>query len=325
MPEPVTLILILGILVVACCLLAIIWLWTRSRRSQARHPSHLDENVQFKVFRPKVVQPQKWYDLLAFAYLSEKPADAPADEPDPVEEVQRQAKQILGEKAANYQDLTQDSKQAVPRQGEITFLPEVRGIVFNPPRCTFTWQESVHCQQFRLCANPSLDGRIARGKLSVFQGAILLGDVPLIFRVDKTHQPAKTREPQVPVPAQRYRNIFASYSHKDLPIVEQFEHYAEAMGDKYLRNWKELRAGEVWSEKLKRLIEQADVFQLFWSRNSMISEFVRQEWEYAMELAAAREDFIRPTYWEDPMPTSKRPPLFPPPRRWPDCTFSAWG
>jgi hypothetical protein len=43
----------------------------------------------------------------------------------------------------------------------------------------------------------------------------------------------------------RYRKIFASYSHKDLHIVEQIEHLARALGDEYLRDWKHLRAGEV--------------------------------------------------------------------------------
>lgn len=287
-----------------------------SQVGKAKQPQ-VDENVQFTVYRPRVVQPQKWYDLLAFAHLAEKPADAPAEEPDPVEEVQRQAKQILGEKVSEYQDLTQDSLQAVPKQGEITFVPYVKDIEFNPPRRTFTWQESVHREEFRLRADASLDGRTVRGKLSIFLGAILLGDVPLVIEVDKTHQPAKTREPLEPVPAHRYRKIFASYSHKDLGIVEQFEAYAATMGDEYLRDWKHLRAGEVWSEKLRLLIKQADVFQLFWSGNSMRSDFVRQEWEYALELAASHPDdypdFIRPTYWEDPMPNSVNPQLPPAP------------
>ena len=36
----------------------------------------LDENVQFTVYRPKTVQPNKWYTLLAFAHLEELPPDA---------------------------------------------------------------------------------------------------------------------------------------------------------------------------------------------------------------------------------------------------------
>ena len=42
------------------------------------------------------------------------------------------------------------------------------------------------------------------------------------------------------------------------------------------------------------------MFQLFWSNNSIDSEFVRQEWEYALGLR--RSTFIRPVYWEEPLP-----------------------
>jgi hypothetical protein len=41
----------------------------------------------------------------------------------------------------------------------------------------------------------------------------------------------------------------------------------------------------------------------------MRSEYVRQEWEHAVTLA--RPNFIRPTYWEQPMPRSDNP-LLPP-------------
>jgi TIR domain len=72
-----------------------------------------------------------------------------------------------------------------------------------------------------------------------------------------------------------------------------------------------LRSGEDWNERLLTLIEEADVFQLFWSWNSMVSDYVRREWEHALHLARDRESFIRPTYWQVPMPTSANPKLPP--------------
>jgi formylglycine-generating enzyme required for sulfatase activity len=58
------------------------------------------------------------------------------------------------------------------------------------------------------------------------------------------------------------------------------------------------------------MIHQADVFQLFWSRNSMNSDYVHQEYSYALSLH--RDGFVRPVYWEDPMPESKEKKLPPP-------------
>jgi hypothetical protein len=75
------------------------------------------------------------------------------------------------------------------------------------------------------------------------------------------------------------------------------------LGDEYLRDWQHLRAGEVWDDRLRGLIEEADVFQLFWSRNAMASAYVRREWEHAMSLN--RPCFVRPTYWEEPLPEDK--------------------
>jgi hypothetical protein len=48
------------------------------------------------------------------------------------------------------------------------------------------------------------------------------------------------------------------------------------------------------------MIREADIFQLFWSRNAIQSPFVEQEWRYALSLD--RDNFVRPTYWEDPLP-----------------------
>ncbi len=73
-----------------------------------------------------------------------------------------------------------------------------------------------------------------------------------------------------------------------------------SVGDEYLRDIVHLRVGEHWNDRLKQMIEQANVFQLFWSWNSINSEFVQQEWRYAMTLG--HKHFIRPVYWEEPLP-----------------------
>jgi hypothetical protein len=99
---------------------------------------------------------------------------------------------------------------------------------------------------------------------------------------------------------QRYRKIFPSYSHADRAVVAGFAEAARALGDQYLQDVLALRAGEHWATRLLELIEQADVFQLFWSSNSMRSRYCRNEWEHA--LALGRPSFIRPLYWEEPLP-----------------------
>ncbi|MDQ3686367.1 MAG: SUMF1/EgtB/PvdO family nonheme iron enzyme [Acidobacteriota bacterium] len=274
-----------------------------AKKEKSDETAFIDEDVQFTVYRPKVVEIYKWYTLLAFAHLSERRVDAPADEPDPLVEVQRLAGLALGEELDDYKDVRQDSSQAVPRKGELTFVPAMEGVEFNPPSASFFWQKSVHKVEFGMRASRSFNNNIARGRLTVFLGSIILAEVPLSVRVE-THPLPESRAPQrVKEAVSPYRKIFASYSHKDREIVEQIEHYAQVLGDKYLRDVTQLRSGEDWERWMKQAIAEADIFQLFWSSNAMRSQYVRLEWEYALSLR--RANFVRPTYWETPLPQSE--------------------
>jgi actin-like ATPase involved in cell morphogenesis len=274
---------------------------TLARQFKATRYPFLDEKVQFSAYRPSAVKPDQWYTLLAFAHLSKRLPDASPSEPDPLEEVKQQAALALGEQGHEYKEPTQDGQHAAPRNGELTFVPEMPGIEFNPPSRNFLWLESVHREGFRLRASAASVGRILRGRLSVFHGAVVLADVPLTLRVESAPAEAETA-PTTVERAGRYRRIFASYSHQDLWVAKEFERYARMAGDRYLRDSVDLRAGEEWSDRLRQVIADAETFQLFWSASAMASPFVQQEWECA--LALGRHDFIRLVHWEDPLPES---------------------
>ncbi len=69
-----------------------------------------------------------------------------------------------------------------------------------------------------------------------------------------------------------------------------------------------LRSGQDWNRELRNMIDQADIFQLFWSERSASSMYCKEEWDYAVSKQRANikpPDFIRPVFWEKPMP---RPP-----------------
>jgi len=266
-------------------------------------PPPTDDNVQFTVFRPQVVASAKWYDLMAAAHLDAARPDADPAEPSPLDRVQAKAQALLGERFENYAPLTHDALQGVPQGGELTFAFEMPGVEFNPARVSFGWWEDEHTVQVRLRASPTLEGTTARGRMTVFLGAIILADVPFSLRVDSARAADRPRLEPEREAVRRYRRIFASYSHRDLPIVEQFEAFVEATGDRYLRDHKVLRAGEAWDDRLLELIAEADVFQLFWSRNALTSPHVRREWEHALSLG--RDNFIRPVYWESPLPKAE--------------------
>ena len=310
MPDWLWWVVVAIILFVAACIAA--WAVSQVRAIRAssklqfdgrkQHVSSVDDNVQFTVYRPRAVVPGHWCTLLAFAHIAEKRVDTPPDEPEPVAEVRRQAEGVLGESSfRNAQAVTQDAPQPVPRDEVLTFVPDIPGVEFNPSRRSFRWTESIHREEFRFRAAPELVGQTARGRLSVFLGDILLADVSLAIPIVQPNGAPVEDTPAEAEHARRYRKIFASYSHRDLNVVEQFERLARALGDEYIRDWKHLRAGEEWSERLLKMIEDADVFQLFWSCHAMESPYVKQEYEHAISLN--RSNFVRPTYWEEPLPS----------------------
>ena len=262
-------------------------------------PNYLHDDAQFTVYPPSVARPLRKTPLLVFAHLAELPVDAdPLD--DPIAQVKRRAEAVLGERIHHYDPTRLNAAVAVPHNAEVTVELELPDFDVDAPVRTFRWVNAVEMLEFHVAARFDLRGARSRGRVLIYHGCIQLAEVPLAIKVDDNALLNATTAP--PVTGRPFRKIFPSYSHLDEPIVVQFEKYVEALGDRYLRDVRELRAGEVWHDRLCELIDEADVFQLFWSRNAMESRFVTEEWSYALQLA--KPDFIRPTYWEQPLPRS---------------------
>jgi serine/threonine protein kinase len=269
----------------------------------------VDENVQFTVFRPRAIEPEVPYSILIYAHLAERAPDAPANSPDPKAVVEQQAREVLGNAFQAYADTVEDSQQAIPRNGVLTFVPDFPGLAVAPPQLMLLWRGPVHQLEFSLTAGRELEGRTIRGNVRVYLGVILLAELNIAISVNTAKARQYANEPSAPDPMPTYRKIFASYSHRDEAIVQQFEQLVVAFGDEYLRDVRDIRAGEKWNARLQELIREADVFQLFWSKNSMKSQFVKDEWNYALSLN--KLNFIRPTFWEEPMPEDKQSGLPP--------------
>lgn len=178
------------------------------------------------------------------------------------------------------------------------FVPRIDGAVVNPAEATVGWLEPLHRQEFRFRVGEPPAGPVLQGSVAVYRGIFLIAEIPLRVAVSETAP--LVGGPSVPSPAIRYRKIFPSYSHRDSVIVDSVVSHVRTTGDEYLRDVVALRSGEVWSGRLLELIDQADLFQLFWSSHSMRSPHVRNEWEHG--LRAGRPGFVRPLYWEEPQP-----------------------
>ena len=274
-------------------------------------PLVTDKDVQFTVYTPQRIKPEKNYPVLAFAHLSKRRADAPDDEPDPIEEMKDQAARILGTERDDYGDAKDASRRPVPRGGELTFVPVIQGVTFSPPSRNFTWRKSVHREDFDMWAAREVDGQTLKGRMTIFLGSVIIAEVELTIIVDSHAVPSAEKiSLDQGQSARRLRQIFASYSNQDEQVVAELAQVAPIFGSRYLTDRTHLDPGEDRAEGLQRLIRDADVFQLFWSTNSMRSAEIADEIKYAISLR--RPGFILPTYWEEPVPRNPAAGLPPP-------------
>lgn len=266
----------------------------------------VDEDVRFTVYRPQVIVQGQWASLLVFAHKTDPVAEPGREPVDPVEQVEARARAHFGGTAPR--PVGEDARQCLTRGVRLRIVPDLAGLRCNPPAAEVDWWEPVHEVLFRLLAGPELAGTAVRGAVRVWCGPLIIGEVSI--RVQVAAAGPAAQPPLAAESARRYRRIFPSYSHQDRAVVASFAEAARALGDQYLQDVLTLRSGERWDSRLLQLIEDADVFQLFWSRKSMHSPHCRNEWEHA--LALQRPLFVRPLYWEEPLPEDPGAGLPPP-------------
>ena len=258
--------------------------------------SVVDDDVRFTVYRPQTLSPEVLGSLLVFAHktdLVEEPGRPPLD---PTEQVEAIARAHFGNLPVR--KAGEDARSGVFRGARLRITVDLPGIRCDPASAEFDWWEPVHHVVFGLLAASEMVGSVVRGAVRIWCGPLILGEVSVAISI--TASAPAVPPPAVAESAQRYRKIFPSYSRHDRAIVDGFAAVVHAFGDEYLRDVVALRSGEEWRERLLGLIEEADVFQLFWSSNSMRSPHCQKEWEHA--LALGRPSFVRPFYWEDPRP-----------------------
>ena len=264
--------------------------------ARAAGSSLLDDSANFTAYRPAILIPGKWCPMIVFTH---------SDEAATLLEIEARTQQILGAEYDDYRDVV-DSRFPIVRESEITLVPEVPGIRFNPTRRSFSWASDVRMREesFFMRAPVALAGKLARGRISVFFGPLLWAEIALNLGVGKD-DPAPKEESWAKAVGKRFRKVFVSYSNQDAMLVEPMQRQIRTAGYDYLREVVKLRSIQPGNERLMAMIADADIFQLFWSRNAAQSAHVEKEWCRA--VAIERQTFVRPVYWEIPMPEAPEP------------------
>jgi hypothetical protein len=261
---------------------------SRFLRTDAAPALATPEEVAFTAYHPREVDPRVWQEMLV--YIA-------ADTPRALASVAADAETRLASRKGAYRDATARANIPLRRGTVLTIVPDLPGFEFNPASLTVTWEEDAQRHEFRLRAASARPGQATNGSVRVYAGPYLRGEVPISIFVQDPQERVKTPGGYISVFARAYHNIFASYSHTDTEVVGACEAATEALGDRYLRDVTLLRSGDTWNERLLSAIEDADIFQLFWSQKAATSPAVEREWRHALALAATRPGFIRPVYW----------------------------
>lgn len=265
-------------------------------------PDGVDDEVNFTLYHPVRLVQDQWYSLLLYAHRISQQGS-----------VRQDAMKHFGEFGTVVREAHAAHSVGVPRGTVLRFVPEASGLEFNPPYVEMRWSEDIVRASFRCrVLAPDMSEPIA-GRVSICIGVLEIASIAFAaFNAD----PLISTSPSPDVIGERstamYANVFPSYSRKDAAIVRACKRALEAIGCTVLMDVEALRSGEAWSEAILRLIDRADIFQLFWSSNSAVSEAVTAEWQYALDQCRTRsgrrangEGFIRPVYWKEP------PPLIP--------------
>lgn len=262
-------------------------------------PAHLleeqpaPEPVQFSAYAPREAAPDRWQPLLAYVFRGSA-----------AEHVRDDAHRQLGDAAAGFRTVEEPSQRPIAEGALVTATPHLEGFEVNPPSQSVAFYEDWQRFAFRIRPVSAPSRLAVNGQLTFTVEGIIVADVPLSVFVSETQT---TNAQPTSASSKPYDAIFCSYSRQDKQIVERIERAYKILGLTYLRDMTTIRAGEDWNAALKAMIERADIFQLFWSHTAATSKHVQMEWEYALSLPDKPANFIRPVFWQQPMPPVPQP------------------
>ena len=261
----------------------------KDRGLTARDLAH--EYLQFTAFYSRVVPTMTWNTLLVYAHIEAA-----------LQAVREDALKFKEEIGSLASEASAWAALPTTRGTQITVVPTCPGVRFNPERFVFTWIEDWHQIKFRFQVDQRLANAIGNGEITMYAGPLIIGSVKLSMRfVQQSLAPhIEERKNFAEASAYLYKRIFTSYSHQDTPVVLACRNAYKALGFESLIDIDTLRSGQRWNTELMKMIDTADLFQLFWSAGAAQSAYVRQEWLYALQRLPG-ESFIRPVYWEKPL------------------------
>lgn len=261
----------------------------------------LHETVNFTTYYPRAGAAGRKYGFVVYAHLPELRDDVEGD----AQKFSAEFRDEIPTPRRSRSDVK------LVRGTIVTVVPECEEMEFDPPSLAKKWDGGWTRFLFDFKPGEELVGEVVVVRISIQVAGIEIASISnCAIEVVEAKQTDADENPlaQAKSGAQTsalYQKIFVSYSRQDREITESYKLAQTALGNDTFVDVDDLRAGEDWKAGLARAIDVADVFQLFWSRNSAGSEYCRYEWNYALKYRCPDTKcvgFVRPVYWEKPMP-----------------------
>ncbi|MGB1285921.1 MAG: toll/interleukin-1 receptor domain-containing protein [Aggregatilineales bacterium] len=274
--------------------------------------------ANFTAYAPREAEAKKRHSLYVYAHTDDLKIQIEAD-------VAKFVSDFGGEIPAG-----RSAKRAVEliESTPITVIPECDELTFEPATLTKTWHGDWTRYNFDFRASEAdvdetlfvrTSIQIAGIEIAHIKSAIDViaqqPDAPETFSGGDGAVPmmmdAPSDNPLViaklnSVTSAPYQRIFISYSRKDGKIARAYKLAQQALGNDVFLDVDNLRAGEDWRAALAHAIDDADIFQLFWSAHSAASQYCAYEWGYALTQKCPENrcvGFIRPVFWDEDRPS----------------------
>lgn len=191
------------------------------------------------------------------------------------------------------------SRFHIPEGTLVTVTPHMKGFQFNPPNVSIGFYRTWHRFDFEMRAVGARQDEATNGYLTFSLDGLVVADVPMSVYVGQglgKDRKDITRK----VSRKPYRAVYPSFADKDVHLAERFRRIFDALGMYNMRDVMQARISEGWSADLAKAIDEAEVFQLFWSDAAANAASVSEEVQRAVARSSTPEQFIRAVYWEQP-------------------------
>jgi hypothetical protein len=240
---------------------------------------------------PEMIATESWSTLDLFLYLSEFEGL-----------VRKEVQRLEHREDLDYSNVSAQLPKSLPKGCQIRVSLSSNTIQANPSELTISWLEPYNRFSFRIIAMEHVpDESSASLDIEVFADNLPIASMRLPIAVNSMAK--RARGQIISSEAQWYETIFASYAREDLEIVRHLKERYEMLGLQMFIDLDDLRSGAFWRPELFKRIDSSDLFQLFWSTAARESEYVEIEWKRALGASEVKGgSFIRPIYWEVPIP-----------------------